>query len=63
MLIVEVTSKQPIERALKVLKRKWDKNKTMKELRDRKEFKKKSVKRRDEVKRAAYIQKKYRTND
>jgi small subunit ribosomal protein S21 len=63
MLIVEVTAKQPIERALKVLKRKWDKNKTMKELRDRKEFKKKSVKRRDEVKRAAYIQKKYRTND
>lgn len=63
MLIVEVNAKQPIERALKVLKRKWDKNKTMKELRDRKEFKKKSVKRRDEVKRAAYIQKKYRTND
>jgi small subunit ribosomal protein S21 len=49
MLIVEVNEKQPIERALKVLKRKWDKNKTMKELRDRKEFKKKSVKRRDEV--------------
>lgn len=63
MLLVEVNAKQPIERALKVLKRKWDKNKTMKELRDRKEFKKKSVKRRDEVKRAAYIQKKYRSND
>lgn len=63
MLIVEITSKQPIERALKVLKKKWDKNKIMKELRDRKEFKKKSVKRRDEVKRAAYIQKKYRSND
>ena len=63
MLIVEVTAKQPIERALKVLKRKWDKNKTMKELSDRQLFKKKSVKRRDEVKRAAYIQKKYRTND
>jgi small subunit ribosomal protein S21 len=63
MLIVEVTQKQPIERALKVLKRKWDKNKTMKELRERKEFKKKSVKKRDELKRAAYIQKKYRSND
>jgi small subunit ribosomal protein S21 len=63
MLIVEVNAKQTIERALKVLKRKWDKNKTMKELRDRKEFKKKSVKRRDEVKRAAYIQKKYKSND
>ena len=63
MLIVEVNSKQSIEKALKVLKRKWDKNKTMKELRERKEFKKKSVKKRDELKRAAYIQKKYRTND
>lgn len=63
MLLVEVNAKQPIERALKVLKRKWDKNKIAKELRDRKEFKKRSVKRRDEVKRAAYIQKKYRSND
>lgn len=63
MLIVEVTGKQSIERALKVLKRKWDKNKIMKELRDRKEFTKESVKKRDEVKRAAYIQKKYRSND
>ncbi len=27
MLIVEVNSKQPIERALKVLKKKWDKSK------------------------------------
>jgi small subunit ribosomal protein S21 len=63
MLIVEVTQKQPIEKALKVLKRKWDKTKAMKELRARKEFKKKSVKRRDELQRAAYIQKKYRSND
>ena len=63
MLIVEVNSKQPIEKALKVLKRKWDKTKSMKELRARKEFKKKSVKRRDELQRAAYIQKKYRSND
>lgn len=63
MLLVEVNAKQPIERALKVLKKKWDKNKIAKELRDRKEFKKRSVKRRDEVKRAAYIQKKYRSND
>lgn len=63
MLIVEVNSKKSIEKALKVLKRKWDKNKIMKELRERKEFKKKSVKKRDELKRAAYIQKKYRSND
>jgi hypothetical protein len=35
----------------------------MKELRERKEFKKKSVKKRDEHGRAVYIQKKYRSND
>lgn len=63
MLIVEVTTKQPIERALKVLKKKWDKSKAMKILKDKKEFKKKSVRRRDELQRAAYIQKKYRSND
>ncbi len=63
MLIVEVNEKQPIERALKVLKRKWDKTKTIKELRERKNFKKKSDKKRDQKKRAEYIQKKYRTID
>lgn len=63
MLIVEVSEKQPIERALKSLKKKWDKSKAIKILRDKKEFKKKSVKRRDEIQRAAYIQKKYRSND
>lgn len=63
MLIVEVNAKQPIERALKVLKKKWDKSKAIKILKDKKEFKKKSVKRRDELQRAAYIQKKYRSND
>jgi small subunit ribosomal protein S21 len=63
MLVVEVNAKQPIERALKVLKRKWDKSKAMKILRDKKEFTKKSVKRRSEIGRAKYVQKKYRTND
>jgi len=63
MFIVEITPKQTIERALKVLKRKWDKNKVSKELRDRKEFTKKSVKRREQLKKAAYIEQKYRTNN
>jgi small subunit ribosomal protein S21 len=63
MLIVEVEGKLNIEKALKVLKRKWDKTKAIKELRERKEFTKKSVKRRDELKKAYYIQKKYRNND
>lgn len=63
MLEVKVEGKQTLEKALKVLKRKWDKTKVIKELRERKEFTKKSVKRRSEVTRAAYIQKKYRNND
>lgn len=63
MLIIEVNEKQPLERALKVLKRKWDKTKTLRELRDRKNFKPKSEKRRDEIKKASYIQKKYGTID
>jgi small subunit ribosomal protein S21 len=63
MLIVEVEGKVGIEKALKVLKRKWDKSKSMKQLREKKEFKKPSVKKRDEIKRAIYIQKKYKSND
>jgi small subunit ribosomal protein S21 len=63
MLIVEVEGKLTIEKALKILKRKWDKTKAMKELRERKEFTKRSVKRRAEILRASYVQKKYRSND
>lgn len=63
MLIVEVNSKQPIEKALKVLKRKWDKTKVIKEIRDRKEFIPKSDRKRAAKSRAAYINKKYRTDD
>jgi small subunit ribosomal protein S21 len=62
MLVVKVEG-TTIEKALKTLKRKWDKTKSMKELRERKEFTKRSVKRRAEITRAAYIQKKYRSND
>jgi small subunit ribosomal protein S21 len=63
MLIVEVNEKQTIEKALKVLKKKWDKTKAMKELRERKEFIPKSDRKRSAKSRAAYIQKKYRSND
>lgn len=63
MLIVKVNEKQPIERALKVLKKKWDKTKTMRELRDRKHFKKKSDTRREEIRKAKYVEKKFNTLD
>jgi small subunit ribosomal protein S21 len=62
MLIVEV-DKSGIERALKKLKRKWDKNKIIKELRSRKEFIKNTDKKRAAKSRAAYIEKKYRSQD
>jgi small subunit ribosomal protein S21 len=62
MLLVEVKDGK-IEKALKTLKRKWDKTKAMKELRERKEFIKNTDKKRTAKSRAAYIQKKYRSND
>jgi small subunit ribosomal protein S21 len=57
MIIVEVNEKLPIERALKVLKKKFDKQKTGKKLREKLQFIKKSVKRREEIKKATYKQK------
>jgi small subunit ribosomal protein S21 len=62
MLLVEVKDGK-IEKALKTLKRKWDKTKVMKELRERKEFIKKTDKKRSAKGRAVYINKKYRSND
>jgi small subunit ribosomal protein S21 len=62
MLIVEV-EKGSIEKALKKLKRKWDKNKMIKELRSRKEFIKNTDKKRAAKSRAIYIQKKYRSEE
>lgn len=47
MLIVKIEGKDTLEKALKKYKRKWDNTKTTKQLRDRKEFKKPSVKRRE----------------
>jgi small subunit ribosomal protein S21 len=62
MLIVEVKDGK-IDKALKALKKKWDKTKAMKELRERKEFIPKSDRKRSAKSRAAYIHKKYRSND
>ena len=62
MLISEV-GKGGIERALKNLKRKIDKIKIIKDLRSRKEFIKKTDKKRAAKSRAVYINKKYRSQD
>jgi len=57
MLIVKIDNKTPIEKALKLFKSKVIKTKLMRELKQRKEFTKKSIHRRDEVKKAVYSQK------
>jgi small subunit ribosomal protein S21 len=57
MIIVPVKEGENIERALKKFKRKFEKTGIIKELRDRQEFSKPSVKRREQIKRAVYVQK------
>lgn len=64
MIIVEVEGgKDGIEKALKKYKRKFDKLKIMRQLRNRKEFEKPSVKRRNQIIKAKYIQEKFNNND
>lgn len=57
MLKVELKSGDNIERALKQLKRKFNMSGTVKELRRREYFLKPSVKKREQRKKAIYIQK------
>ncbi len=57
MIIVPIKEGENIERALKKFKRKFEKTGVVRELRARKTFVKKSVKRRDEIKKAIYVQK------
>jgi small subunit ribosomal protein S21 len=57
MLIIPVKEGENIERALKKYKKKYDKTNVMKQLRARKEFEKPSVTRRQELIKAAYVQK------
>ncbi len=64
MLIVKVKEgKGGIERALKEYKSKVIKTRQMRELQDRKEFVKKSVRERESKKKAIYVSKKYRKED
>jgi small subunit ribosomal protein S21 len=63
MIIIEVKDKNSLERALKKYKKKFDNLGIMKELRNRKNFTKKSVLRREEIKKAEYVQEKYRKED
>ena len=56
MLIINVKDNGTLDRALKVLKRKFEKTGTVKQLRSRKEFIKPSIKRRQEIRNAQYRQ-------
>lgn len=57
MLIITIKEGENIDRALKRYKRKHRNVQLMKNIRENKHFTKKSVKRRAEIKKAAYIQK------
>ena len=56
MLIIPVKDGENIERALKRFKRKFDRTKTMRQLRSRQTFSKPSVLNRDKIQKARYIQ-------
>ena len=56
MLIIPIKEGENIEKSLKKYKKKYEKTNVMKELRNRKEFEKPSVVRRQEVIKAAYKQ-------
>ncbi len=57
MIIIPVKEGESIDRALKKLKRKFEKTGVVKALRERQKFTKPSVRRRDSVSRAIFIQK------
>ena len=56
MIIVPVKEGENIERSLKKFKRKFEKTGVIRELRGRQAFVKPSVRRREEIKKAIYVQ-------
>ena len=57
MIIVPLKEGENIERALKKFKRKFEKTGVVREMRARQAFVKPSVRKRDELKKAIYVQK------
>ncbi len=57
MIIIPVKEGENIERALKKFKRKFEKTGVIRELRERQAYKKPSVRRREIIQKAQYIQK------
>jgi len=58
MLVVEVKNGN-VEKAIRKLRKKVTQTKQLKNLKEKKEYTKKSVKRRNEIQKASYIQKKH----
>jgi len=56
MIVIPIKEGENIDRALKKFKRKFEKTGVIRELRERQAFMKPSVRRRNEVKKAVYIQ-------
>lgn len=56
MLIIPVKDGENIDRALKRFKRKFDRTKTMRTLREKKQFTKPSVQKRKQMQKAQYVQ-------
>ena len=56
MIVIPIKEGENIERALKKFKRKFEKTGTMRELRSRQAFTKPSIVKRDQVKKAIYIE-------
>ena len=54
MILIDVKKEGGLDRALKKFKWKFDKTGVVKELRERKVFTKECIKRREEIKKAAY---------
>ena len=54
MIIIDLKKEKSLDSALKKLKYKFSKNKTREQLFERQEFTKKSVSRREEIKKARY---------
>jgi len=56
MIVVPLKEGENIERALKKFKRKFEKTGVVKELRERQAFTKPSIKKREQMKKAIYVQ-------
>jgi len=63
MLIIKNERGENIERMLKRYKRKFDRTKVLKQLRDNQQFTKPSVRKRKIKQKAVYVEKKFGTNN